>query len=151
VTALCKVTSGGEKVHGMAVNYDVAIDPASPDLSTYATVAIPAARGVFPDMPQAADKHATGQAPIIRAMVAIYTNAKAALCADRKCVPGSNIIADFDHEPDLNLPTADSDMVVATQNKPVLAIGGATYPASAKTWSNAAGRGNNVVISGVDA
>lgn len=151
ITALCEVTGGGEKVYGIAIEYDVAIDPASLDRSTYATGVVPAARGFFPGMPQGPDKNASMLAPAVRAVTAIYTNAQPALRADRRSVAGAFVIAEFDHDPDLSLPTTDSDKVVATQNKPIRTIGGATYLPSAKTWSNAGDRGNEVAIRGVDA
>ena len=45
IYALCEVTGGGKKVYGIAVQYDVAIDPASLALDTYTTSVVPAVRG----------------------------------------------------------------------------------------------------------
>ena len=151
MTALCEVTGGGEKVYGVAIEYDADIDPAGLGPSTFAVGVVPAARGFFSGMPQGPDKNATTQAPAARAVAAIYTNAQPALRADRKSVPGPYVIAEFAHDPDLSLPTTDSDKVVATQNAPVRTMRGAVYAASAKMWSNAGDRGNSVVIRGVDA
>ena len=151
ITALCEVTGGGQKIYGIAVEYDTAIEPASLDLSTYAAGVVPTARGFYPGMPQAPDKNASTLGPGPRAVVAIYTNAQPALRADRKSVPGPYVILEFAHDPDLSLPTTDSDRVVATQNKPVRTAGGAVYAAATKMWSNAGEQGNSVAIRGVDA
>ncbi|RYF24126.1 MAG: hypothetical protein EOO77_00780, partial [Oxalobacteraceae bacterium] len=42
ITALCEVTGGGQKIYGIAIEYDTAIEPASLDLATYATGVVPA-------------------------------------------------------------------------------------------------------------
>ncbi|MHB8285357.1 MAG: hypothetical protein ACYDD1_11845, partial [Caulobacteraceae bacterium] len=151
IYALCEVTGGGEKVYGVAVAYDVAIDPASLALDTYAASVFPAADGFFAGMPQEPDKNATTGAAKPRAVAAIYTNAEPGLRADRKSVPGAYVITEFNHDPDLSLPTQDSDKVALTQSKAVRTVGGVVYPASPRAWSNAGRRGNSVVIRGVDA
>ena len=151
ISALCEVTGGGEKVYGIAVEYDVAIDPASLAPATYATGVVPAAQGYFPGMPQAPDKNSSTAAPVARPVAAIYTNAEPALRGDRKSVPGRFVIAEFAHDPDLSLPTTDSDKVVLTQNRAVRTTKGAVYPADPKAWTNMGRRGNSVVIRGVDA
>lgn len=151
IDALCEVTGGGEKVYGISVEYDAAIDPASLALGTYAAGVFPAAKGFFPGMPQEPDKNATTDAAKPRAVTAIYTNAQPALRPDGKSVAGKYVIVEFAHDPDLSLPTVDSDKVMLTQNKAVRTAAGAVYAASSKAWSNAGQRGNSVVIRGVDA
>jgi predicted peptidase len=151
IRALCEVTGGGEKVYGIAVEYDTTIDPASLSPQTFATGVVPAARGYMPGMPQAADKNASTEAPRPRAITAIYTQAQPALSADRKSVAGRFVIAEFAHDPDLSLPTTDSDKVALTQNRPVRTAAGAVYAASDTVWTNVGRRGNSVVIRGVDA
>jgi len=151
ICALCEVTGGGEKVYGIAVQYDAAIIPASVALDTYATSVFPAAPGVFPGMPQEPNKNSTITAANARPVVAIYTNAECALLSDKKSVAGTYVIAEFEHDPDLSLPTTDSDKVSLTQNKSVKTADGTVYAASTTVWDNAGRRGNNVVIRGVDA
>ncbi|MHB8286405.1 MAG: alpha/beta hydrolase-fold protein [Caulobacteraceae bacterium] len=151
IYALCEVTGGGEKVYGVAVAYDVAIDPASLALDTYTTSVFPAAQGFFAGMPQEPDKNATTAAARPRTVAAIYTNAEPALRPDKTSVTGAYVITEFQHDPDLSLPTQDSDKVALTQSKAVKTTGGAVYPANATVWSNAGRRGNSVVIRGVDA
>src|SRR5579872_6209868 len=43
--ALCEVTGGGQKVYGVAVQYDAVINPASLALDTYTASVFPSARG----------------------------------------------------------------------------------------------------------
>lgn len=150
IYALCEVTGGGQKVYGVAVEYDAVIDPASLALNTYTTSVFPAAKGFFPGMPQAPDKNSTTSDAKARPVVAIYTNAEPALRGERNSVAGMYVIAEFQHDPDLSIPTSDSDKVALTQDKDVKTSAGAVYAASATVWNNAAGRGNNVVIRGVD-
>ena len=151
IYALCEVTGGGQKVYGIAVEYDAAIDAASLALDTYATSVFPAARGFAPGQPQTTDKNATTEAAKPRAVTAIYTNAAPALRADRKSVAGMYVITEFNHDPDFSLPTTDSDKVSLTQDKDVRTAAGAVFAATKTVWTNAAGRGNSVVIRGVDA
>lgn len=151
IYALCEVTGGGEKVYGIAIEYDADIDPASLTLDTYDASVFPAAEGFFAGMPQEPDKNASTAAARPRAVMAIYTNAEPALRPDRKSVAGMYVIAEFRHESDLSLPTIDSDKVSLIQKKPVRTIGGATYAPTATVWNNAGQRGNSVVIRGVDA
>jgi len=151
VHALCEVTGGGEKVYGIAVEYDAEVDPAGLALDSFAAGVFPAAPGFFPGMPQEPDKNATADAAKPRPVAAIYTAGEAALRADRKSVPGPFVIAEFAHDPDLSLPTTDSDKVTIVQNKPVRARNGAIYAPSPRLWTNAGRRGNSVVIRGVDA
>lgn len=151
ISALCEVTGGGEKVYGIAVAYDVPIDPVSLTLESFAAGVVPAAKGYFPGMPQAPDKNASSEGPRPRAIAAVYTSDQPALRTDRKSVAGRHVILEFAHEADLSLPTTDSDKVALSQNKAVKTTGGATYAASDKVWSNAGRRGNSVVIRGVDA
>ena len=115
IYALCEVTGGGEKVYGIAVQYDAAIDPACLTLDTFTTSVVPAAKGYFPGMPDGIDKDTTTAAPVPRAVMAIYTNDAPALRSDRKSVEGRYVIAEFEHNPDLSLPTTDSDKVSLTQ------------------------------------
>jgi predicted peptidase len=150
IFALCEVTGGGEKVYGVAIQYDAAINPESVSPDTYTTSVFPAARGFFPGMPQEPNKNATTAAAKARPVIATYTNAEPALRADRKSVTGAFVIAEFQHEPDLSLPTSDSDKVSVTQNKDVRSVNGAVYAANTTAWDNGGRRGNNVVIRGVD-
>ena len=151
IHAICEVTGGGEKVYGVAVEYDVAIDPASLAPNTYAASVFPAAKGFFPGMPQAPDKNASTAAAEPRAIVALYTNAEPALHPDRTSVPGAYVIAEFQQDADLSRPTTDSDRVALTQDRPVRTTTGIVHAASRTVWSNAGQRGNSVVIRGVDA
>jgi predicted peptidase len=151
IYALCEVTGGGQKVYGIAVQYDAAIDPASVALDTYTASVFPAARGFTPNQPQTADKNATTAAAKARPVVAIYTNAEPALLSAQKSVAGMYVIAEFAHDPDLSLPTSDSDKVTLTQDKDVKTSGGTVYAATKTVWENTRGRGNSVVIRGVDA
>ncbi|NHN89006.1 prolyl oligopeptidase family serine peptidase [Acetobacter sp. LMG 1627] len=151
ICALCEVTGGGEKIYGVAVAYDVNIDPASLTLDTYTTSVFPAAKGFFAGMPQEPDKNTTTAAAKSRAPVAIYTNSEPALRPDRKSIPGMYVIAEFQHDADLSLPTTDSDKVTLTQDRNVRTTAGAVYAASKTVWSNVGQRGNSVVIRGVDA
>jgi len=151
IYAVCEVTGGGQKVYGIAVEYDVAIDPASLALDTYAAGVVPAARGYFPGMPQEPDKNATTEAPQPRVAAAIYINDTPALLADRKSTTGRFVIIEFAHDADLSLPTTDSDKVSVIQRKAVRTTSGKTYAATEAVWSNAGQRGNSVVIRGVDA
>jgi predicted peptidase len=150
IYALCEVTGGGEKVYGIAVQYDADIAPGSLSSNTYTAGVFPAAKGFFPGMPDAPDKNATTAAAEPRAVVAVYTNAEPALRADRQSTPGKYVITEFQHNADLSLPTTDSDKVTLTQARDVRTTAGATYAASAKVWSNAGQRGNSVRVRGVD-
>ena len=151
IYALCEVTGGGEKVYGIAVEYDANIDPASLALDTYTGSVFPAAKGFVAGQPQTVDKNATTEAAKPRAVAAIYTNAEPGLRADRKSAPGMFVIAEFQHDPDLSIPTTDSDKVALTQDKDIRTAAGAVFAASKTVWSNAGRRGNSVVIRGVDA
>lgn len=151
ITALCEVTGGGQKVYGFAAEYDAEIRPASLSTSTYTVGVFPAARGYFPGMPQAPDKNATHEDAHPRGIVAIYTNAVAALRDDKQSVAGKYVIAEFAHDADLSLPTTDSDKVSLRQDKDVQTVSGAIYAASAAVWTNAGERENDVVIRGIDA
>lgn len=151
IAALCEVTGGGEKVYGIAIEYDAVVDPASLAPDTYTTSVFPAAQDFFPGMPQEPDKNATAHAPLPRAVVVIYTNAQPALRPDRRSVAGRYVITEFAHDPDLSLPSTDSDRVALVQVKAVRTKTGDTYAASPTVWSNAGRRGNSVVIRGVDA
>ena len=150
VYALCEVTGGGQKVYGIAVQYDADIDPASLAADSFTAGVVPAARGFFPGMPEAPDKNSTSAKPQVRRVAALYTNAGPALRADRRSVAGPCVIAEFEHNPDLSLPTTDSDRITLSQDKPVKTLAGVVYPASTTVWSNAGQRRNNVVIRGVD-
>jgi predicted peptidase len=162
IYALCEVTGGGKKVYGIAIEYDAAIDPASLALDTYTTSVFPASRGGgggmmgppgmrgpgmgAPDMPQ----NPATPGPKARAVVAIYTNAEPALRSGHKSVTGDYVIAEFAHDPDLSVPSTDSDKVSITQDKNVKTADGAVYAASTTVLDNAAGRGNDVVLLGLD-
>jgi predicted peptidase len=150
IYALCEVTGGGEKVYGIAIQYDAVIDPTSLALATYTTSVGPAADGYFPGMPDGPDKDATTALAKARPVVAIYTNAAAALTSDKKSVAGMYVITEFARDPDFSLPTTDSDKVTVTQDKVVKTSDGTVYAASATVWDNSGHRGNNVAIRGVD-
>lgn len=150
IVALCEVTGGGEKVYGIAVEYDVDIDPASLTLTSYQTAVVPAAEGFFAGMPDEPDKNAGNAAPQPRAVSVIYTNSAPALLSGQRSVTGRYVIAEFSHDPDLSLPTQDSDIVWLTQVKNVNTLKGQVYAATSTRWSNAGAHGNNVAIRGVD-
>ncbi len=150
IYALCEVTGGGEKVYGVAVQYDAVINPASLALDTFTASVFPAARGFVPGTPREPDKNATSEAAKARPVVAVYTNAEPGLRSDRESIDGMYVVAEFEHDPDLSIPTTDSDKVTVTQNKSVRTAAGAVYAASTIVWNNARGRGNNVAIRGVD-
>ena len=155
--ALCEVTGGGQKVYGIAIQYDAVINPASLALDTYTTSVFPAARGGGPGGPgmmmggPGGPQNSTPPTAKARPVAAIYTNAEPALLSDRKSVAGMYVIAEFAHDPDLSAPTADSDKVALTQDKDVKTAASAVYAASTTVLDNAAGRGNDVVIRGLDA
>jgi predicted peptidase len=150
IDALCEVTGGGQKVYGVAVEYDAAIDPASLARDTYTASVFPAARGFFAGMPREPDKNSTTEAARARPLSAIYTNAEPALRSDQKSVAGMFVIAEFAHDPDLSIPTADSDRVSLTQDRSVRTVAGTVYAANATVWNNGGQHGNSVVIRGVD-
>jgi predicted peptidase len=150
VYAVCEVTGGGQKVYGIAIQYDVPIDPASLALDTYTTKVFPAAPGFMPGAPEGPDKNATAAEAKARAPVAIYTNAEPYLTGDRKSVAGMHVIVEFAHDQDLSIPTTDSDKVSVTQDKGVRTTDGKIYAASATVLDNSGGRDLNVAIRGVD-
>lgn len=151
IQALCEVTGGGQKVWGIAVEYDVDIDPASLTQDSYGAGVVPAAKGYFPGMPKELDKNATNAVAQPRAIAAVYSNAGPALRADRKSAAGRYVVVEFQHDQDLSLPTTDSDKVTLTQVKDVRTAKGAVYAGGDTAWSNAGQRGNKVVIRGVEA
>jgi len=126
-------------------------DPATLALDTYAMGVVPAVKGFFAGMPQEPDKNATTAVARPRGMAAIYTDAQPALRHDQTSTPGMFVITQFQHDPDLSLPTADSDKVTLTQRKNVRTTRGAVYPGTAIVWSNSSQHGDSVVIRGVDA
>ena len=149
VTAICEVTGGGEKVYGVAVQYDAAIDAASLAPDTYAASVFPTAAGYFPGLPNGPDKNATADPAKPRPIASLYTNDAPALRGDQKSAPGAYVIAEFAHDPDLSLPTTDRDLVAMVQTKDVKAASGAVYAAAPRVWTNAGERGNDVAIRGV--
>ena len=149
--ALCEVTGGGQKVYGVAVEYDAVIHPATLGLDTYTVSIYPAARGFFPGMPQEPNKDSTTEAAKARPIAAVYTNAEPSLRSDRKSLAGMYVIVEFAHDPDLSTPSADSNKVSLTQDKDVKTVSGMVYRASATVLTNVNGRGNDVVIRGIDA
>lgn len=151
IVAVCEVTGGGEKVYGIAIEYDIEIDPTDLGLDSFATSVVPAAAGYFPGMPSGPDKNATTEPPAPRAPMAIYTNNEPALRSDKSSALGSFVIVEFAHDTDLSIPTADSNMVAIIQLRDVRTTTGTTYVADPKSWSNIGQRGgNNVAIRGVD-
>lgn len=151
IHAICEVTGGGRKVYGVAVEYDVDIDPASLSVATYTTSVFSAARGSFPGMPQQPGNNDTAASATPRTPTAVYVNAGPALRPDRNSASGRYAIVEFAHDPDLSLPTSDSDKVSLTQDQSVRTASGTVYAASRTAWTNAGRHGNNVVIRGVDA
>jgi predicted peptidase len=149
--ALCEVTGGGEKVYGIAIEYDKPIDAATVALDTYTASVFPAAAGFFPGMPQAPDKNSTSAGPKVRPVAAVYTNPEPALRSDQKSQAGMFVIAEFAHDPDLSIPTSDSDKVTIKQEKNIKTVDGMVYAAGTTVWNNGGMRGNNVVVRGVDA
>ncbi|PJZ03388.1 peptidase [Pantoea rodasii] len=150
IFALCEVTGGGEKVYGIAVEYDVEIEPTSLSHTTFKASVVPAAEGFFAGMPNEPDKNATQAAPVNRSVAAIYTHSQPALSASQASVTGKYVIVEFSHDADLSLPTTDSDIVSIVQAKGVKTLKGHEYPGSKTVWHNSGSRGNNVVIRGVD-
>jgi predicted peptidase len=162
IYALCEITGGGQKVYGIAVEYDATIDPASLALDTYTANVFPPTRGASglgtgmggPGMMGgpggSGGPNATPPGPKARPVVAIYTNAAPALLKDRKSVAGMFVIAEFAHDPDLSIRSTDSDKVSVTQDKSVKTTSGTVYAANTTAIDNAAGRGNDVVIRGLD-
>ena len=150
ITAVCEVTGGGEKVYGIAIEYDLEIDPSSLSLDSFTTRVFPAADGYFPGMPQGPDKNATNAEAKSRDVIAIYTNVEPALKSGRKSIAGKYVIAEFAHDADLSIPTTDRDMVSVVQAKDVKTRDGKTYRANLEVLDNTGHRGNNVAIRGVD-
>jgi predicted peptidase len=165
IYALCEVTGGGQKVYGIAVEYDAVINPASLALDTYTTSVFPAARGggggmgvggpgaMGPGGPggPGGPQNSTPPGPKARPVAEIYTNSEPALLSDRKSVAGKYVIAEFAHDPDLSARTSDGDKVSVTQDKDVRTADGTVYAASTTVVDNSAGRGNDVVVRGIDA
>ncbi|GAB6854128.1 hypothetical protein JCM15831A_11520 [Asaia astilbis] len=151
VTTLCEVTGGGQKVFGVAIEYDTSIDPRSITPETFALSVVPAAKGFFPGMPQEPDKNASDQKASPRAVVATYTNATSTMRADARSVQGRFVIAEFARDPDLSLPTTDSDKIEVVQKFALRTDTGAAYPPSPKSWTNTEGKRTHVSIRGVDA
>lgn len=151
VFALAEVTGGGEKIYGVAVEYDADIDPLSLTHLTYTAGVVPAAQGFMAGMPDSQDKNATQGEPQPRAVGAVYTNTKPALHQEQKNITGRFVIVEFVHDLDLSLPTRDSDKISIAQVKSIKTLAGRVYGANQTAWSNASLRGNNVVIRGIDA
>lgn len=150
ICALCEVTGGGQKVYGIAIEYDATINPTSLHLNTYTASVFPAAKGFFAGMPQEPDKNNTTAPPQHKALSALYTSNAPALRSDQKSIAGKFVIVEFSHDADLSLPTTDSDKVALTQDKNISTTDDTVYRASPKVWSNAGHHGNNVAIRGVD-
>jgi predicted peptidase len=150
VDALCEVTGGGQKVYGIAVEYDATIDPASLLHDTYTASVFPAARGFFAGLPQEPNKNSTTEAARARPVATLYTNAEPALRSDRRSVAGVYVIVEFAHDADLSIPTTDSDRVSLTQDKGIKTTTGTAYAATSTIWTNAGPRGHSVIIRGVD-
>jgi len=149
VRALCEVTGGGQKVYGIAIEFDAVMSPGSLALDTFIPRVYPKQGGG--GMMMGAMAQPTQQAePRVRPVAAIYTNFAPVLLADQKSVAGVYVIAEFAHESDLSTPTTDSDKVTVVQSKAVKTEAGKLYAASATEVSNAGGRGNAVSIRGID-
>ena len=150
IDALCEVTGGGRKVYGVAIGYDAIIDPGSLAADTFTTSVVPAVHGIVSGTPRnPSNKPGTATAKP-RRVDAIYTNAEPALRADRRSVAGKYVIAEFAHDPDLSLPSTDSDRVTVTQNRDVRTADHRVYAASRTVWDNLGGGSNRVRIRGVD-
>lgn len=150
VTAVCEVTGGGQKVYAVAVEYDVDIDPSSLASDSYSAAVTPAPANYFPGMPDIVDKNDTSEAPQPRSIRAIYTNDVPALRGDQTSVAGRYVVLEFPHDPDLSLPTQDSESVTVSQLRDIRTVDGAVYSAKDKGISNTGQRGLNVAIRGVD-
>lgn len=151
VTALCEVTGGGQKVFGVAIEFDTSIDPSSITPETFTLSVVPAAKGFFPGMPQEPDKNASDQKASPRTVVATYTNTTSTMRANARSVQGRFVIAEFARDPDLSLPTTDSDKIEVVQKAALRTDTGAAYPPSPKSWTNTDGKRTRVSIRGVDA
>jgi predicted peptidase len=150
VTAVCEVTGGGQKVYAIAVEYDVDIDPSSLASDSYSAAVTPAPANYFPGMPDIVDKNDTSEAPQPRSIRAIYTNDVPALRGDQTSVAGRYVVLEFPHDPNLSLPTQDSESVTVSQLRDIRTVDGAVYSATDKGISNRGQRGLNVAIRGVD-
>lgn len=148
VYALCEVTGGGQKVYGVAVQYDAEIDAASLSLDTFAVNVFAPVHGSMMTAPGVVGNNPNASSP--RVVAAIYTNAKAGLLAEQKSVAGKYVIAEFAHDDDLSLPTRDSDKVSVMQRRDLRTAAGKVYPGSSSAHDNAGPRGNSVVIRGMD-
>ncbi|WP_337008481.1 prolyl oligopeptidase family serine peptidase [Pantoea sp. AS142] len=150
IFALTEVTGGGEKVYGIAAEYDTAIDPLTLTATSFWAGVIPATEGYFPGMPQTLDKNASQAAAIKREILRVYTNSRPAMLPSEKTVTGKYVIIELQRDEDLSLPTTDSDRVELVQLRAVKTSAGVNYPASKTVWSNQETRGNNVVTRGLD-
>jgi len=150
ITAVTEVTGGGQKVYAVAAEYDVDIAPESLAIDSFAAGVVPAAAGYFPGMPEIVNKNDADLPSQPRAIVALYTNDSATRRMDQTSVPGRFVIAEFAHDPDLSLPTTDSERVTLTQLRDIRTTDGTVYPASPQTHSNAGQHGNSVTIRGID-
>jgi len=151
IRALCEVTGGGQKVYGIAIEYDAAIAPHSLALDSFEAAVVPAADGFFAGAPETLDKNATTKAAVERAITSIYVNGAPSLAGVGQRTDGRYVIVEFHRDPDLSLPTTDSDKVTVRQTRGVRTSDGTTYAAMTKVWTNAGRRGNSVAIRGVDA
>lgn len=107
VYALCEVTGGGEKVYGIAIEYDSDIDASSLKLDSYKAAVYPVAKGFFAGMPQEPDKNQSTEPAKDRSIVAIYTN-DAPQLGRNASKNGSYVIIEFAHDSDLSLPDRKS-------------------------------------------
>lgn len=150
IFALTEVTGGGEKVYGIAAEYDAEIDASALTAASFRAGVVPAADGYFPGMPQTLDKNATQASAVNREILRVYANSRPAILPPQKTGAGKYVIIELRRSADLSLPTTDSDRVELVQLGPVRTAAGVNYPASKAVWSNTEQRGNNVVTRGLD-
>ncbi len=165
--ALCEITGGGQKVYGIAIEYDAVINPASLALDTFTAKVFPSTRGPGNGMMAGpamgtpgggADMGSPGNtatrtprtAPDARPIAAIYTNSQPAVLSGQKSVPGMYVIAEFAHDPDLSVRSVDGDLVSLTQDNSVKTADGVVYTANTTVWDNSSDRGNDVFVRGID-
>lgn len=148
IHALCEVTGGGQKVYGIAIEYDRNIDASSLVPDTYVTMVYPALRRGPPGMHHSTSEETSP--PKARSTQYIYTNTIPALRDDSTSVRGQFVITEFKADSDPSSPSEDTDKVAISQQRDIETISGDTLAASDKVWTNSSRHGNNAAIRGVD-
>lgn len=150
IYALCEVTGGGQKVYGIAIEYDTNIEADSLLLDTYTAAVFLNHNKGFPPPFHDDSKDDEKDAAKTRAVTNIYTNSEPSLRSAHDSIKGFFVIVEFDQDDDLSLPTRDSDKVSLKQSKSVKTLQGGSYETD-QVWTNSGRRGNNVITRGVDA